>query len=315
MARLPPLVLTGNRIDVLGPMNLYGTVLHNFCVEADQAKIQAWLDKTFSIPSAGAVRYEAVGSKVFVSIAQIKRIVALDELEKDHGFSSEIDLTIWVIARRVDDGLLAMRFIPAYLFVDNGPAMASGREVWGFPKQLGQFDFSPQGPDGGGPHSFRANAYVIDPYLPSTAARWAPMLAIEPVPKPGSAPRGAMLRTLEALAQTVIERVDESFSGMVAKLQSTLGAGTVCMAFLKQFPDAANPMTACYQGIIEANARVLKLRGAGLTEDHYRLRLDSFASLPFFDELGIASGWQDVGRGIWVDYDFTLDLGSEVWRA
>jgi len=87
------------------------------------------------------------------------------------------------------------------------------------------------------------------------------------------------------------------------------------MAFLKQFPDAANPMTACYQGIIEAEARVVSLRGAGLTDDHYRVQVTSFASQPFLDELGIAPGWHDVGRGVWVDYDFVLELGQEVWRA
>ena len=313
MAPLPPLVITGNRIDALGPLNLYGAMLHSFCVSADPAKIQALLDKMFAVPSGDAVRYEAVGDKVFLSFAEIDRIVALDALEKNHGASSEIDVTVWAVARRLDDGLFAPRFIPVYLFVDNGPAMASGREVWGFPKQLGQFDFTPQPADRAAARTFKVNGYVLNPYQPSTRAAWAPVCETRPdAPADGG---GGVLGTLEALAEMVLNRLGESFAGIAAKMQSVLAAGTVSMAFLKQFPDAADPFKACYQGIIEAQARIIALRGAGLTDDDYTLRLTSYASLPFADELGIAPGWQKVGRGVWVDFDFTLDLGAEVWRA
>jgi hypothetical protein len=313
MPALPPLVITGNRIDALGSLNLFGAMLHSFCVPADNGKIQALLDRTFSAPSGGAIRYEAIGDKVFVSFAEIDRIVALDALEKDHGSSSEIDVTIWVTARRLDDGLFALRFIPVYLFVDNGPAMATGREVWGFPKQLGQFDFSPQPVNRAGARTFKANGYVLNPFQPATRAGWAPLCTVEPS-APAKEPE-TLLTTLEALADKVVTRLGDGFAEMATRLQNAIGGGTVAMAFLKQFPDAANPMTACYQGIVECQSRVLALRGAGLTDDAYQLQLMSYASLPFFEELGIAPGLQQVGRGIWVDFDFALDLGTEVWRA
>ena len=313
MAVLPPLVITGNRIDALGPLNLYGATLHSFCVPADRRKIQALLDKMFATPSAGAVRYEAIGDKVFLSFAQIDRIVAADALEIHHGSSSEIDVTVWVMARRLDDGLFAMRFIPVYLFVDNGPAMASGREVWGFPKQLGQFDFGARSLGGGAARSFKVNGYVLSPFEPTSRAQWAPLCDVIPDPAPING--GGVLGTLEALAEKALSRLGEGFAEISGKLSTALGAGTVTMAFLKQFPDAADPMKACYQAIIEARARVLALRGAGLTDNRYRLRLQSYASLPFADELGIAPDWQEVGQGMWVEFDFHLELGVEIWRA
>ncbi|HEY1707851.1 MAG TPA: acetoacetate decarboxylase family protein [Rhizomicrobium sp.] len=309
----PPLVITGNRIDALGPLNLYGAMLHSFCVSADQGKIQSLLDKTFHAPSGGAVRYEAIGDKVFLSFAEIDRIVVLDALERDHGSSSEIDVTIWVMARRLDEEGAALRFIPVYLFVDNGPAMASGREVWGFPKQLGQFDFTPQPVNRGAARTFKVNGYVLSPFQPTSRAGWQPLCGVQPDTPTGDPEN--ILTSLEALAEKVATRLTDGFMEMAVKLQTALGAGAVTMAFLKQFPDAANPMTACYQAIIEAQSRVLTLRGAGLTDDSYRLQLNSYASLPFFDELGIAPGWQSVGKGIWVDFDFALDLGREIWRA
>jgi hypothetical protein len=313
MPVLPPLVLTGNRIDALGPLNLYGAMLHSFCVPADQVKIQALLDKMFSVPSQGAVRYEAVGDKVFVSFAEIDRIVALDALEKNHGSSSEIDVTVWTIARRLDDGLFALRFIPVYLFVDNGPAMASGREVWGFPKQLAQFDFTPRLLNGDSGRTFNINGYVLSPFAPDTRAAWAPLCEAKPdTPQSGGS---NILDSLEALAVVLLERLGDGFAGIAGALTTILGAGNGSMAFLKQFPDAADPFSACYQGIIEAPCSVLAIRSAGLTDSTYQLRLLSYASLPFLDELGITPDWQNVGRGIWVDFDFTLGLGTEVWRA
>jgi len=32
-------------------------------------------------------------------------------------------------------------------------------------------------------------------------------------------------------------------------------------------------------------------------------------------ELGIPAGPQAVGQGFWVEFDFTMDLGKEIWRA
>ncbi|QXQ07091.1 acetoacetate decarboxylase family protein [Sphingosinicellaceae bacterium] len=313
MAVLPPLVITGNRIDALGPVHLLNVVLHSFCLDADRGKVQALLDKTFDAPSGGQVRYEAIGDKVFLSFAEIPKLYAVDSVENGHGYSSEIDVTLWVMAHRVDGGLFAIRWIPVYLFVDNGPAMASGREVWGFPKQMARCDFSPLGSNPAGPRSFKVEGFVLDPFAPTSCTRWAPMIGVEPIAAPPAAP--GVVATLEHFAALVGERLTESFASIAGKLQAAIGMGAMTMAFLKQFPDAADPMTACYQGIIEAEARVVTLRGAGLTDDHYRAQVTSFASQPFLDELGIAPGWHDVGRGVWIDYDFILALGAEVWRA
>ena len=197
MTDLPPLVLTGNRIDVLGAVDLSGAVLHSFCIPADRTKLQALLDKTFAAPSGGKIRYEAVGSTVFLSFAEIAKCVVTDPIEKDQGYSSEIDVTIWIMARR-SDSLLALRWIPVYLFVDSAPAMTSGREIWGFPKQGGRFDFSPMSPDRGAPRSFKVQGWVLDPFAPTSQARWDTIFEIEPDPQ--VARREGVLADLEALA-------------------------------------------------------------------------------------------------------------------
>lgn len=312
MSELPPYVINGNLYDALAPVHLEDVVMHNFCVQANAAKLQAWLDRTFSDPTGGAVRYEVMGDKVFLGIAEIGKIYTLEPGGGSRGRTSEIDITIWILARRLDDGLMAMRWIPAYLFVDSGPALVSGREVWGFPKQLGRFDFGPRGKDGGSARTFKADGWVVSPFGPESKARWAPMFEVRPK---GPGHKSGLLGTLEALAEKAIDRLADDLMTFAGSVSTALKAGTMTMAFLKQFPDAAVPTRACYQAAVEATATVTKLRGSGLTDDHYELRVITYDTHPYLSELGISPDWQDVGQGIWMDFDFMQHLGAEQWRA
>lgn len=312
MTGLPPYVIDGNLYDSLAAVHLQDVVMHNFCVQADQAKLQAWLDRTFAAPSGGAVRYKALTDKVFLGIAQIGKLFIPNGASPPKGYTSEIDITLWILAQREDDGLFALRWIPAYLFVDSGPALVSGREVWGFPKQLGQFDFSPAGENGGGPRTFNAKGWVVSPFGPDSPARWATMFEVRPATvKPPS----GVLGTLEALAAKALGRLAGGLTAIAGRLEVAIGEGAMTMAFLKQFPDAAQPDSACYQAVVEAEARVTKLRGSGLTDNEYEVRITAFDSHPYLTELGISSDWQQVGDGVWMDFDFDQALGAEVWRA
>lgn len=312
MSALPPYVINGNLYDALGAVQLSDVVMHNFCVPADAAKLQAWLDRTFKAPSGGAIQYRAIGDKIFLGIAEIGRLAVIppkNGLEK--GYTSEIDITVWILAERIDGGRHDLRWIPAYLFVDSGPALVAGREVWGFPKQLGEFRFSPQVP-GGGARTFEADGWVVDSYGPNSPAHWAPMFQVRPA---APAERSGVLGSLEALAEKLVGRLTGDFATIAGRLSDAVGLGGMTMAFLKQFPDCAQPYSACYQAVVEARAATTQIRGAGLTDDHYELRISSFATHPYLDELGISSDWQAVGQGFWMDFDFRQELGTEIWRA
>ena len=314
MTDLPPMVINGNLYEGLGNALLHDVVVHNFCVPADKAKIQAWLDRTFAEPSGGAVRYTALGAQVFLGIAEIGHLTNVDGPSAGHGWTSEIDITIWLLAHSEQDDGPGVRWIPAYLFVDSGPALVSGREIWGFPKQLGRFYFDPLTPDCGAARNFRAEGWVIDPRGPENRAHWATMFEVRP--KPAAQPkRQGPLGSLIDLAGLVVGRLTEDMADFGGRIATMLHAGDVTMAFLKQFPDTQTPTRACYQAVVEAHAKVKALRGAGLTDDPYEVRIATFASHPFLSELGISSDWQDVGHGLWMDFDFEQQLGQELWRA
>jgi hypothetical protein len=311
---LPKLVINGNNCEGLGNVSLQDVVMHNFCVPADQGKIQAWLDRTFAEPSGGAVRYTAVGGQIFLGFAEIGQLTNLDGPTAGHGWTSEIDVTVWLLAHSEQADGLGLRWIPAYLFVDSGPALVTGREVWGFPKQLGRFEFEPMPKDPAAARTYRAEGWVISPMGPESPARWATMFEVRPKPETPQR-RQDPLATLRALASLAVERLTGDMTAFSASIATSLGAGVGTMAMLKQTPDTAQPALAAFQAIVETDARVTKLRGAGLTHDAYQVRVTSFDSHPYFKELGIASDWLDVEHGMWVDFDFEQQLGADIWRA
>lgn len=313
MSDLPAYVTDGNLYDGLTAAQLDKVLLHSFCIEADQAKLQAWLDKTFESPSGGAVSYEALGSKMFLGTSELGHVTQVTPGQPSHGYTSEIDLLFWILARRRGTGPFALRWIPAYLFVDSGPVLVTGREVWGFPKQLGRFSFEAAPHDPAAARRYYMDGWVLSPWAPQTETRWAPMVEIRP--KEAKPSRGSVLQSLEELAEEAIGRLAGDLSSIAGHIQQALTQGAMSMAFLKQFPDAADPTRACYQAVIEAEAKVTRFGGSGLTHNDYEVQITSYDSHPFETELGIKPGWQEAGRAIWVDFDFRQDLGKEVWRA
>lgn len=309
---MPEYVINGNLYDALGPAILKDVVMHSFCIHADGRKLQAWLDRTFAEPSNGAIRYEAVGNRIFLGIAELGHVTSEVGAGHPEGFTREIDVTYWILARRKGDGFFTLRWIPAYLFVDSGPVLVTGRELWGFPKQLSRFDFSPQSHVHGGARRFHVDGWVVDPFAVTTQTRWAPIIEVRPA---AATPPGekSVFQNLEALADALAARAADAMLDIATDVQGAVAKGEMTMAFLKQFPDAASPHKACYQAIVEAMATVEHVKGSGLTDDHYEVRITSYDSHPFAKELGLAGEWHDVGRGFWMDFAFRQNLGENVW--
>jgi hypothetical protein len=308
-----------NRSIGIGPYTQPGGWLSTFCIDGDGDKIDAWLRDQFETPSGGAVAYEAITSKLFLSFATFAHVRADGPPDAAHGTVPERDCALWALARRKGHSMLDMHWIPLFVFVDQGSAMSTGREIYGFPKQIGQFDTPARKPPSAGP--FALSATVLDPFAPETQARTAPIFEVETDPK-ATGGLGEVLTDAEALAGRVTERLRGAADRVSGDwLTSMLGGRSllfdlpVKMTFLKQFPDTADPSRAAFQSIVEADARTLKVRGGGWTSEEYRVRVHSYDSHPFAEALGVAPGWHEAGHALWADFDFTMELGKDVWRA
>jgi hypothetical protein len=243
-------------------------------------------------------------------------------------------VAIWMPVRDRRRGRLAWA-IP-YMFVDADAAMAGGREIYGFPKQMGRMDI-PHGDRA--PQAMSVDALTIRTFGPGSVAKEARVVAVRrdsgvPVKlhdawrDPASALRDLIalalrqdplqvLDVVNDLLRDPLGRVDETAALAAAPvlLARDLAAGSVHMVLLKQFRDATYSGAACYQAIVEVANEVTGFHGGGLLPDDYQVEFAELAGEPVLRELGIAAGPRHVSVAFWVEFDFLVHAGTVLWDS
>ena len=253
--------------------------------------------------------------------------------DQARGYFSELEMAVWALGYDRRSGRY-LTFVP-YMVVDHGSAMAMGREVYGFPKQLGVVNL----PDNeekafrvdvdavrtwGADHEFTRQRLLTIPWV-STQFGEPPVdfstqeQLVRELARTASSDPGLMRVATGAGDQGDIDHL----AGAVELLVSR----TLPMVFLKQIRDARQPTKACYQAIHTANFEVTAFRGAGRLRGHPTLLLEDYDNVPICRELGLdgcrqsADGTGPSGTAhelvpidsFWVDFDFNLTVAEEVW--
>jgi hypothetical protein len=159
---LPDYVDRGGRQVWRPPYDARHADLFGFVVQGDRDSIDALLRHDLVEPAGGAVDLRCASPLVVVAFATIDRLTSADPRDKLRGFLSEREVSVWCLAADALTGGRLLWYMP-YVFVDSGQASASGREVFGYPKQMGVFadDFPNRLVDGG---TTRVEALAINPY-------------------------------------------------------------------------------------------------------------------------------------------------------
>ena len=113
--------------------------LYGFVIPADRGHIDALLQRDLVLPSGGAVDYRCAHDNVVITFAQIGRESSGDPVESTRGYISEREVSIWCLVADVRATGRLLWYVP-YIFTDTGPTVATGREIFGYPKQLGLFE-------------------------------------------------------------------------------------------------------------------------------------------------------------------------------
>jgi hypothetical protein len=330
MAPYPLYVEHGGKQVFRQPLALHGASLSAFLLDGKLAALQALCDAQLNQPARGKVRFEALSSKIMLVFAQIDRACSADPRDRELGWMSEIDVAFWVPVAVLEpedhdadewDVVDVAWFLP-YLWVDNAWAMASGREIYGFPKEIGQFSIpTSRGQQG----AFAVSTMVLDRHHPTTRAQVRELLEVRReggfVDQPG-------LKTTWAGITDALEELFELVAGTVTDLEVIVRHGIdpldftrnvldhvqnarVPMVFLKQFRDAADPSRACYQSVIGATAKVMPatFAGGGPLLGDYELTLADHASHPIAKDLGLTAGKIHVDEAFWLAFSFTMEAG------
>lgn len=275
---------------------------------ADPGAIQKLCDDHVNQPSNGAVQaapFFAPLPFVLLVCADIKRAYSRHPGDVGKGYATERDMGFFVPITFTDQGGNASTaMLLPYLYVNDLAALLVGREIYGFPKLLGDIQMM-ESP---------LFAEVIAPALPT----YGPERVIVDRPI-------LQLRTVNPLPfqLCVNEPVVDATLAMLTFVLNALGIPPplggftkIPMLFLKQFRDVAADGQACYQSITRAEGSIETIRRACLHFDAFELTVFPHDSIDIAGTLGLGPGPTfQPAVAVSADLDFSLDFGTKEWVA
>jgi hypothetical protein len=205
-----------------------------------------------------------------------------------------------------------------FIFISVPEGMVTGREVWGFRKQVASIDVPASDAH---PMVFQARANVYDPMARDTEGRIEPVVTIEGPGNPGGLKEvwGDIRSAAHAVADLWTGGAGSfvlQHGGLLKDIVKHLLKAEVEMVNLKQFRDAADSSNACYQAVIEGPCKIQKLYSGGLLPEGFQATIPNWESHQIPHHLGLPVGQPiPVQFGTWVHMDFSANAGREVWKA
>jgi hypothetical protein len=241
-------------------------------------------------------------------------------------FQEPAELLFWILTRvekREGNQFVFDRFVwfIPYIFVgDSAPAMATGREVYGIPKDWGWFDCTFSG-------KLTLDTLVFTKGKEQEASRKT-VLEIQPLDTPWD------LRDWLDLADEIREEIVEEGTRPVferikvlSRLKEDILNKTIDMVCLKQFRHVTYGDRACYQAIIEAPYATSKFETLpSLIFKDYQVSIRDYYSHPMVSDLGLKGENFKEKDGVGgikqkallafqFTFDFSLEKGEVIWKA
>ena len=317
-ANLPPYINRDSRQVLRGPLSLNGVKIDAFLLPADIAALQAQCDRFLNAASDGSVRYKPLIPFVVLMAARIAQIRSKNPNDARIGWIPETDVAFWIPVAVYEGANAASPtrvawFIP-YIWVDNAMAIATGREIFGYPKEQGflEVDAAERGLNG-----LTVTAFVFPTFSPETEVRKLPLIEIKRLDPPGhDVIRNIWNDVVDGFRDiTELVRGGIFCEGGIEFMESAIAAirtGGFTNVYLKEFRDAEHEDRACYRSIIEAPAKVTRFGSGSLLQGDFQVRIHPYESHPIVRDLGL-SGETIRAAATWtLDFDFDLDMGREV---
>lgn len=135
---LPDYVELNGRQVWRAPYTARNATVYGFVMPADRIAIEALLQKALVEPAGNAVDYRCAHDHVLFTFADIEKMASGEPPDDGRGHMRERELSIWCLAADMHAPGRLVWYLP-YVFTDTGQTVATGREVYGYPKQMGAF--------------------------------------------------------------------------------------------------------------------------------------------------------------------------------
>lgn len=313
MAVRPSYIYQGGSVMMHAPLQLKQSEMYGYFVRGDLAKLQATVDTTLNAVAGGRLRFKAISPYVMLTFTRVNHADSAAAVDQAKGWITEVDIVTWVMVGEMDEaGKLAhIYWYPCHIFVDDAMALINGRELFGYPKYLCDYEIPIAGSE---PLRCSVAAKGFHPFSPETKIAMHPLLEVNATSKTGNdRPIHSFVELIEQAFQiflSIPDFFDMDKAGW-ADIISLLKNPRIDQIFLKQFPDSAG-IKAVYQALVAAPAEINSLHSARLLGYDYECTLHAFDSFPLDQTLGLKLGTQAAILPFNVNFDFTAMPGEEL---
>ena len=312
MAR-PSYIYQGGSVMMHSPLQLKQSEMLGYFVRGDLAKLQATVNTTLNRVAGRQLSLKALSPYVMLTFTRVNHADSANPVDQAKGWITEVDIVTWIMVGEIDaKGKLAhLYWYPCHIFVDDAMALINGRELFGYPKYLCDYEIPEAGAD---PLRCALAAQGFHPFSPETKIALHPLLEVNATVQ--TAPHKPVNSFLELIEQAfrIFLSIPDFFDMDAAGWQdilSLLRNPRIDQIFLKQFPDSAG-VKAVYQALVAAPAEIERLHSARLLGHEYECTLHAFDSFPLDQTLGLKLGVQAAILPFQVSFDFTAMPGEEL---
>jgi len=314
MAQITPaFVEVPGRIVARPPFLAADVLMQAHAVKGDITALQKIVDASLNAPAGGTLVFRVVTSYIALITLFIARIQSQDPQDKQRGYVKEADSAFWILVFGGPESSplsWQLHWMPVYMFVDCAPALAVGREMFGYPKDLGTFARK-SSIDNSADFVLSALAYKTEGLdevatqqeIFSVSSRAVVSAVADTTPE---TVRGSWRTLIEGDARRLEQTILKEFS---------LPTLDMPMIFLKQFRDIARPGGACYQAIAVCDTKTVRVSGIGNFANECVLTVNALESHPIAADLGLAGSVCDLQLSFWLKQDFTAGFGKTIWQA
>jgi hypothetical protein len=311
------------------PYRITGVEALSAVRKIDTRAAQQWLDETLNWRPSGEDLTPKFTSLpiAFVIFMHMKSMCSIDPPHNAWGAVSESEMVVTLPVLEWDNegfpSLPKLKFYPIVLCLNSGPALISGREVFGFPKIMGQVEI---GPDAGVVRT-EVCGELGDAFTRPNELLLA--LRREAANGPASTPDSFSKGLAEMVKDELLGEIDDSVLGHLLNLNParealnfTLG-GVVDLfkglevgqqfVFLKQFRDVADPRLACHRSVAECELEFSGLTSLSRESGDWELEVPEWHSSNLLTRIGVVSG--PIGAPMRSEFQFDLSLGKTLWTS
>jgi hypothetical protein len=324
----------GGEVVYAQPHSAIGMRMYCFVVDVDTARVDKKAQREFNAPTGNLERFASATPAALLNFVTISCITPAEPPDSWLGYLPEHECSLWVPV--VDLKRRQLLWSVPYMFVDSGPAMSGGREIFGFPKQYGWLDV-PRTDNA--PDTLTLETVALEHTGPDEQAEKRLLVKVtrpggaEAVPLTSTANIGPLIEKLlerEAFAElkqlghaSLIHKLVELRDPALlqsAPATALLFLGQILemklpMVLLKQFRDIADPQSACYAGVVRVTNEISHFRGGGLLPDDYSIDIADLAGEPMRREFDLAANPIKPSAAFWLEFDFVVGTGTVLWDS